>query len=61
MVDESWGTEVPLPRIRVRISLAANRSGEKFRRNLVEMRVEGRFGFEVLRPQAFAVVELAAA
>lgn len=41
------------------ITLKADRSADNFRRNQVELRVEGRFGFAVLRPQAFAIVDLA--
>jgi HK97 family phage major capsid protein len=40
--------------------LAADRSGDNFTHNLVQLRLEGRYGFAVLRPQAFAVVDLTA-
>lgn len=40
--------------------LDADRSGTLFQKNQVQLRVEGRFGFAVLRPNAFAEVDLAA-
>ena len=46
--------------VREDIKLDADRSGENFTKNLVTLRAEGRFGFAVNRPQAFAVVDLAA-
>ncbi|WP_162943628.1 phage major capsid protein [Arthrobacter celericrescens] len=46
--------------IREDATLALDRSGENFTKNLVTMRVEGRFGFAVKRPGSFAVVDLAA-
>jgi hypothetical protein len=40
-------------------TLALDRSGENFTKNLVTMRLEGRFGFAVKRPNAFVEVALA--
>lgn len=49
-------------RVRENVStLSATQSGELFDRNQVKLRTEGRFGFQVSRPQALAVVALAAA
>lgn len=50
-------------RLRVRedvSTLAATQSGDLFETNRTKLRTEGRYGFEVLRPQAFAVVDLTA-
>lgn len=47
--------------VRENLTLAFDRSGDNFRRNLVTARTEGRFGFAVTRPQAFAEVTLTAA
>lgn len=47
--------------IREDATLAIDRSGENFTRNLVVMRLEGRFGFAVKRPNAFVQIALAAA
>jgi HK97 family phage major capsid protein len=44
--------------IREENQLAADRSGSNFTNNLVQLRLEGRYGFAVLRPQAFAIVDL---
>jgi hypothetical protein len=38
----------------------ADRSGDNFKANLVDVRCEGRYGFACLRPQAFAVLDLTA-
>lgn len=46
--------------LREQATLAADRSGELFTKNQVKLRVEGRFGFGVLRPQAFAKIALTA-
>jgi HK97 family phage major capsid protein len=46
--------------VREDATLAADRSGENFTKNLVTLRVEGRFGFAVKRPNAFAVIDLTA-
>lgn len=51
-------------RLRVRQgvhTLAATQSGDLFDKNQMKLRTEGRYGFEVIRPQALAVVELEAA
>jgi HK97 family phage major capsid protein len=50
-------------RLRVREdaqTLAFFQSGELFKYNLVQLRTEGRYGIEIRRPQAFAVVHLTA-
>ncbi|GEA79864.1 phage major capsid family protein [Cellulomonas uda] len=50
-------------RLRVREdaqTLAFHQSGELFKYNLVQLRTEGRYGIEIRRPQAFAVVDLTA-
>jgi HK97 family phage major capsid protein len=39
-------------------TLAATQAGDLFARNQVMLRAEGRYGIELLRPQAFAVVDL---
>jgi HK97 family phage major capsid protein len=46
--------------VREDATLALDRSGENFTKNLVTMRLEGRFGFAVKRPNAFVEVALAA-
>lgn len=46
--------------IREDATLALDRSGENFTKNLVTMRLEGRFGFAVKRPSAFVEVALVA-
>lgn len=46
--------------VREDIQFAADRSGPLFDRNQVKLRAEGRFGFAVLRPQAFTIVDLTA-
>lgn len=46
--------------VREDATLALDRSGENFTRNLVVMRLEGRFGFAVKRPNAFVEIDLAA-
>ncbi|RTL62034.1 MAG: phage major capsid protein [Pseudonocardiaceae bacterium] len=46
--------------VREELRLDADRSGDNFKKNLVTLRTEGQFGVAVLRPQAFAVVDLAA-
>ncbi|MBT2535883.1 phage major capsid protein [Arthrobacter sp. ISL-69] len=46
--------------VREDATLSLDRSGENFTKNLVTMRVEGRFGLAVKRPASFAVVDLAA-
>ncbi|WP_164202923.1 phage major capsid protein [[Micrococcus luteus] ATCC 49442] len=45
--------------VREDATLALDRSGENFTKNLVTMRFEGRFGFAVKRPNAFVEVALA--
>lgn len=47
--------------VREDVRLDADRSGTLFDKNQVKLRAEGRFGFAVLRPQAFAEVDLTAA
>lgn len=47
--------------VREDATLALDRSGTNFTRNLVTMRLEGRFGFAVKRPNAFAEIALAGA
>jgi HK97 family phage major capsid protein len=50
-------------RLRVRQgahTLAATQAGDLFDKNLVKLRGEGRYGVDVARPQAFAVVHLTA-
>lgn len=46
--------------VREDATLALDRSGESFTKNLVTMRLEGRFGFAVKRPNACVEVALAA-
>jgi HK97 family phage major capsid protein len=46
--------------VREDAQLAADRSADNFKKNLVQLRLEGRYGFAVLRPAAFAVVDLTA-
>jgi HK97 family phage major capsid protein len=46
--------------VREDATLALDRSGSNFERNLVTMRVEGRFGLAIKRPASFAVIDLAA-
>lgn len=46
--------------VREDATLSLDRSGDNFTKNLVTMRVEGRFGLAVKRPASFAVVDLAA-
>ncbi|QOK24149.1 phage major capsid protein [Janibacter indicus] len=41
-------------------TLAATQAGELFAKNQVQLRSEGRYGIQVLRPQAVAVVDLTA-
>lgn len=48
-------------RVREDMRLDADRSGTNFTKNQVVLRVEGRFGFDVLRPAAFAEIDLTAA
>ena len=51
-------------RVRVREgahTLAATQAGDLFSKNQVMLRAEGRYGIQLKRPQAFAVVHLAAA
>ena len=45
--------------VREDATLALDRSGENSIRNLVTLRLEGRFGFVVKRPKAFVEVALA--
>lgn len=40
--------------------IAATQAGDDFDKNLVRLRSEGRYGFQVLRPSAFTVVDLTA-
>jgi HK97 family phage major capsid protein len=47
--------------VREDATLALDRSGENFTKNLVTMRLEARFGFAVKRPNAFAEIALAGA
>ncbi|PVZ53032.1 phage major capsid protein [Arthrobacter sp. H-02-3] len=47
--------------IREDATLALDRSGSNFSHNLVTIRLEGRFGFAVKRPNAFVEIALAAA
>ena len=50
-------------RLRIRENvqtLAATQAGDLFDKNQAKLRSEGRFGFELLRPQAMAVVDLTA-
>lgn len=47
--------------VREDATLALDRSGTNFTKNLVTMRLEGRFGFAVKRPNAFAEIALAGA
>lgn len=44
--------------VREAVKLDADRSGANFTTNSVVLRAEGRYGFGVLRPQAFAIVDL---
>ncbi|MEY9775584.1 phage major capsid protein [Arthrobacter sp. MW3 TE3886] len=46
--------------VRKDATLALDRSGDNFTRNLVVMRLEGRFGFAVILPDAFVEIDLAA-
>jgi hypothetical protein len=46
--------------VREDATLALDRSGVNFTKNLVTMRVEGRFGLAIKRPASFAVIDLAA-
>lgn len=46
--------------VREDATLALDRSGENFTKNLVTVRLEGRFGFAIMRPNAFVEVTLAA-
>ena len=46
--------------VREDVKLDADRSGANFTNNSVVLRAEGRYGFGVLRPQAFAIVDLTA-
>jgi HK97 family phage major capsid protein len=46
--------------VREDATLAVDRSGDNFTHNLVQLRLEGRFGFAVKRPSAFVEVALAA-
>ena len=46
--------------VREDATLALDRSGENFTKNLVTLRVEGRFGLAIKRPASFAVIDLAA-
>lgn len=41
-------------------TLAVNRSGELFTKNQVVLRLEGRFGFALKRPNAFVEISLTA-
>ena len=45
--------------VREDATVALDRSGDNFTKNLVTMRVEGRFGFAVLRPGSFASINVA--
>lgn len=47
--------------VREDATLAADRSGDNFTHNLVQLRLEGRFGWAVKRPNAFVEIALAAA
>lgn len=38
--------------------LDADKSGDNFTHNLVQLRAEGRYGIAVQRPQAFAVIDI---
>jgi HK97 family phage major capsid protein len=42
-------------------TLAATQAGDLFDKNQMKLRSEGRFGFEIFRPQAMAVIDLTAA
>lgn len=46
--------------VREDATLAADRSGDNFTKNLVTLRLEGRFGFAVKRPNAFVEIDLTA-
>lgn len=46
--------------LRENATLAVDRSGELFTKNLVVLRLEGRFGFAVKRPNAFVEIDLTA-
>jgi len=46
--------------VRETANLLADRSGDRFETNTVRFRVEGRYGFAVLRPSSFAKVTLPA-
>ncbi|MFK5691368.1 phage major capsid protein [Ornithinimicrobium sp. LYQ92] len=54
-----WGTTGLLIRQGAH-TLAATQAGDLFDTNRMKLRTEGRFGFEMLRPQALAVVDLLA-
>ena len=41
-------------------TLAVDRSGELFTKNLVVLRLEGRFGLAIKRPNAFVEIDLTA-
>ncbi len=47
--------------VRSGMQLDADRSGDNFTTNQVVLRAEGRFNIGILRPQAFAIVDLDAA
>lgn len=42
-------------------TLAATQAGDLFDKNQMKLRTEGRYGFQLLRPQGLAVVDLTAA
>lgn len=46
--------------VREDATLAVDRSGELFTKNLVVLRLEGRFGLAVKRPNAFVEIDLTA-
>jgi HK97 family phage major capsid protein len=46
--------------VREDVRLDLDKSGELFTHNQVQLRAEGRFGFGLTRPQAFAMVDLTA-
>lgn len=48
-------------RVREDMRLDADRSGTNFTKNQVVLRVEGRFGFDLTRPSAFAEIDLTSA
>ncbi|MEU7807887.1 phage major capsid protein [Micromonospora chalcea] len=47
-------------RVREDMRLDADRSGDNFKKNLVTLRVEGRYGFDLTRPTAFCEIDLTA-